>query len=95
MVAIHQALRRYFRPSAMTLPKVGVGGWTPRPRKPSVDSKIIIRAMSRTEANSSGGTRSGASRPTTMRACEAPETWAARTYSRPRSAITTERITRA
>ncbi|MNY21500.1 hypothetical protein D3C86_1550510 [compost metagenome] len=95
MVAIHQALRRYFRPSAMILPKVGVGGWTPRPRNPRVDSKIIIRATSSTEVKITGGSSSGRSKPMIMRASVEPPSLAARTYSRCLSVITILRMMRA
>ena len=44
MVVIHHALRRYFVPSAMMVPKVGVGGWMPMPMKPKIASKINMRA---------------------------------------------------
>ena len=62
MVAIHQALIRYLRASAMMLPKVGVGGWTPRPMKPRIASKIIMRATSSTATKAIGGRMLGANR---------------------------------
>ena len=72
MVAIHQALIRYLRPSAMMLPKVGVGGCTPMPMKPRIASKIIIRATSSTATNAIGGRMLGAISASMISRSEAP-----------------------
>lgn len=81
--------------TVLMLPKVGVGGCTPRPRKPSTDSKIIIRAMSSTATKAIGGSTSGRISANMIRQSVAPSTMAPRTYSFLRSDITVERMTRA
>src|SRR4029453_16180444 len=43
-VASHHAVDRYTRPSASMPPHVGVGGWTPSPRKDSADWRMVTRA---------------------------------------------------
>ncbi len=94
MVAIHHALRRYFRPSAMTLPKVGVGGWTPSRGSPASirrSSSARCRGPRRRAAAARGAAPAASRRCARAR----PPRPARATYSRPRSAITTERITRA
>ena len=95
LVAIHQALMRYLRPSAMMLPKLGVGGCRPSPRKPRIASKIIIRATSSTATKAIGGSTLGMINNVMIRQSEAPSTLAPRTNSLPRSLCVTLRATRA
>ena len=95
MVVIHHALRRYFVPSAMMVPKVGVGGWMPMPMKPKIASKIIMRATSSRATKATGGRMLGAICCSMMRIDDAPRMVEARTYSLRRSDIVTLRTTRA
>jgi hypothetical protein len=82
-------------PSAMMLPKVGVGGWMPMPMKPKIDSKIIMRATSSTATKAIGGRMFGAIMRVMMRRSVAPRILAPRTYSFCRSVRVTLRATRA
>jgi len=48
-VAIHHASRKIVAAVGEHIAQVGVGGWTPRARKPSAASRMIMRATSRSE----------------------------------------------
>ena len=94
-VASHHAVERYTRPSASMPPQVGVGGWTPRPRKDSADSMTMTRAMSRVATTSHGVKAFGSTWRRTTRPSRLPRAMAACTNSRSRMDSTSPRTTRA
>ncbi len=89
------ASNRCDRPASSIVPQLGVGGWTPRPRKLSDASAIIAPAMPSVAWTMTEGNAVGSTCRTTIRAERAPSARAACTYSSSRARSTCPRTRRA
>src|SRR5260370_35974601 len=76
-------------------PQLAVGGWTPRPRKDEVASKVIADGMASVARTSTGPARLGRISENMIRQGPAPSDRAASMYSRSLIEIVWPRTTRA
>ena len=95
MVGIHQACHTRSCEYPSICPRLGVGGWMPRPRKLSAASNTITTGRCRVASTSTVGRTFGSTCCARIRTSEAPTARAAAANSRSRKDRTSARTTRA
>jgi hypothetical protein len=94
-IAVQGASSMYLRPVPSIVPQDGSGGWTPRPRNDSVASARMAVDNASVVWTISGAATLGRTWSESTRPAPAPAARAASMYSRPATARTGPRATRA